>query len=132
MPSAAQQNAAPDRPDQEADRRAITHLAFLDDREQYTPVYAMEIARRLSRLGDQAGAMRKAERAVSIAPYDPRPRELAATIAVRLGDLTTAERHILALTRIEPDRDIHRRRLEALRGKMSPPAPQPKEKTGGP
>lgn len=132
LAQSAQQNAAPDRPDQEADRRAITHLAFLDDREQYTPVYAMEIARRLSRLGDQAGAMRKAERAVSIAPYDPRPRELAATIAVRLGDLTTAERHILALTRIEPDRDIHRRRLEALRGKMSPPAPQPKEKTGGP
>lgn len=104
--------------DATAARAAITHLEFLDVREQYSPVFATELARRLALLNDWSSAMTKAERAVSIAPYDARPRELAASIAVRTGDLASAERHIVALTKLEPDRDIHRQRLDALRQRM--------------
>ena len=50
-----------------------------------------------------------------IAPYDPRPRELAATVAIQAKELPTAERHIVALTVLEPDREIHRKRLDAVR-----------------
>ena len=46
-------------------------------------------------------------------------RELAAEVAVRTGDWAEAERHVRALTRIEPDREIHRRRLEAIRAKIN-------------
>jgi tetratricopeptide (TPR) repeat protein len=109
-------------PEETADiRRAVEHLEFLDQREQYTPTYAMELARRYQMLKEWAKAGEKAERAVSIAPYDARPRELAATIAIQMGDLTAAERHIVALTRLEPDREIHKKRLEALRGRMKSP-----------
>lgn len=102
-------------------RRAIEHLEFVDQREQYTPTYAMELARRYAQLKDWPRAIARAERAVSIAPFDPRPRELAATIAIQAGgsELARAERQIAALTRLEPDRDIHKRRLEAIRKKIA-------------
>lgn len=95
--------------------RAIPHLEYLDAREQRTPLYAMELARRYAALGDFTKASAKAERATQIAPYDARPRELAATVAIQSKDLPTAERHIVALTVLEPDREIHRKRLEAVR-----------------
>ena len=39
----------------------------------------------------------------------------AARMALLAGDRAAAERHLTALTIIEPDREIHRRRLGALR-----------------
>ncbi len=98
--------------------RAIPHLEYLDAREQKTPAYASELARRYAAQRDFARALRSAERATQIAPYDARPRELAATVAIQAGELRTADRHILALTELEPDRPIHRERLEALRKRM--------------
>lgn len=95
--------------------RAVPHLEYLDAREQRTPLYAMELARRYATMGDFTKASAKAERATQIAPYDARTRELAATIAIQAKDLPTAERHIVALTVLEPDREIHRKRLEAVR-----------------
>ena len=78
----------------------------------------MELARRYAQLKQWPLAMSRALRAVSISPFDARCRELAATVAIQAGDLKGAERQILALTRIEPDREVHKRRLEALRKKM--------------
>jgi tetratricopeptide (TPR) repeat protein len=97
--------------------KAIPHLEFLDQREQRTPLYAMELARRYAAIGDLTKARARAERATQIAPFDPQPRELAATIDIQARNFDEAQRHLLALSQIEPDRDIHKRRLEAL-GKL--------------
>lgn len=98
--------------------RAIEHLEYLDAREQKTTAYATELARLYfarAGEGDLERARVKAERATQIAPYVAPPRELAAAIAIKARDFDSAERHIVALTRLEPDREIHAQRLEALR-----------------
>ncbi len=95
--------------------KAIPHLEFLDQREQKLPTYAMELARRYAALGEMPKAAASAERATQIDPFNPVPRELAATIAIQSKDLAGAERHIEALTQLEPTRDIHKQRLEAIR-----------------
>jgi tetratricopeptide (TPR) repeat protein len=94
--------------------QAIAHLEYLDAREQKTPIYAMELAKRYAATGDMDKAKAKSERATQIDPFNARPRELAATIAIQARDYPTAQRHIEALTQIEPTRDIHTKRLEAL------------------
>jgi hypothetical protein len=66
-------------------------------------------------LGEPEKAAAKAERARTIAPYDAGLRELAATVALTRKDYATAEREILALTKLEPDRAIHKERLEKVR-----------------
>jgi tetratricopeptide (TPR) repeat protein len=94
---------------------AIPHLEFLDAREQHSAAYAVALTRRYAATGDWEKAKAKATRAVQIAPFDADMRELAATVALRMNDYDEAERQILALIEIEPDREIHQRRLEALR-----------------
>lgn len=96
---------------------AAPHLEYLDAREQHSAAYAVELARLYAARGDLERAAAKAERATIIAPFVPSHRELAATVALMRSDTPTAERHLLALTIIEPERDIHRRRLEALRAR---------------
>ncbi|GJQ29271.1 MAG: hypothetical protein HBSAPP03_11550 [Phycisphaerae bacterium] len=93
---------------------AIPHLEYLDLREQSSSGYAMELARRYRDLGEHAKALGKVERAIQIAPYDPKLREFAATTAIVAGDWAMAEHNIRALMTLEPDREIHARRLEAL------------------
>lgn len=95
--------------------RAIPHLEFLDAREQYQTTFAAELARRYAARKDWENASIKAERAVCIAPFEAPIRELAATIAVQRQDFAAARRHIEALIAIEPDREIHKKRLEAVR-----------------
>lgn len=94
--------------------RAIPHLEFLDAREIHTPAYAAALADLYAKSGNPTGAQEKAERAASIAPFDADQREQAARMALLNNDLDAAERHLTALAIIEPDRDIHRRRLDAL------------------
>lgn len=96
--------------------RAVEHLEFLDVREIHSPAYAAELAGLYAKLGDHARAHAKAERAATIAPFDAAQREQAARMALLAGDRAAAERHLVALTIIEPDREVHARRLEALRG----------------
>lgn len=96
---------------------AIPHLEFLDVREVHSPAYAAELAELYAKTGRPDLAFAKAERASSIAPFDATLREQAARYAILAGDLGSAERHLEALTIIEPDRDIHARRLEALRAR---------------
>ncbi len=99
--------------------RAIPHLEYLDAREERSATYAEALARRYAGMRDFERASARAERCTQIAPYRGELRELAATVAILRGDLSTAERHLLALTVLEPDRTIHRERLERLRERMA-------------
>ncbi|HWO94357.1 MAG TPA: hypothetical protein VNL92_06290, partial [Dehalococcoidia bacterium] len=103
---------------------AIPHLEFLDAREQSSPGFAIELARRYMALGQSENALAKAARATRISPYDPSVREHAAAIAIRAGDLAKAERHIQALIVLEPDRPLHKQRLDALRAMMADQTPK--------
>jgi tetratricopeptide (TPR) repeat protein len=98
--------------------KAVPHLEYLDAREQGSPVYAAELARAYLVLGESDKAAAKAERACTIAPYDANLRELAATIALTRKDYAAAEKQIVALTKLEPDRKKHKERLEAVRKLM--------------
>jgi tetratricopeptide (TPR) repeat protein len=96
-------------------RRAVPHLEFLDAREDKKPTFAAQLAAIYAQMGelDKAGA--KAERAVRIAPFDARQRELAAGIALQRGETSEAQRHIEAMVLIEPEQPLHRERLEAVK-----------------
>jgi cellulose synthase operon protein C len=98
---------------------AIPHLEFLDAREQKSPEYAMELARRHAALGAFEAGYAKADRATQIAPFLAGARELAATTAIQGKRWTEARRHLEALAAIEPDRPLHQQRLEAL-GRLAP------------
>lgn len=99
----------------EAPDEAVPHLEYLDAREQKSAAYAVELARRYTARGDMPRAQAKIERATQIAPFDPKHRETAASIALKSGDLASAERHLAALTEIEPQHDLHRERLRRVR-----------------
>ena len=81
----------------------------------------IELARLFASASEWDLATTKSERATTIAPFDADVRELAARVAIKSGRLDDAERHILALTQIEPDRELHVRRLDAVRGMLSRP-----------
>lgn len=98
---------------------AIPHLEYLDAREQSTPGYAVELARRYLTLNELEKAGAKADRATQISPYDPKIREFAATVALVRKEYAAAERHIRALIMLEPNVEQHKLRLEALRKKMA-------------
>lgn len=93
---------------------AIEHLEFLDVREERVATWASQLAALYAQAGRLDEAFAKAERATRIAPYAAQHREQAATIALRRGDRATAKRHLEFLAALEPDRAIHRQRLEAL------------------
>ena len=96
------------------DAAALRHLRELDLRADKDNIYALAIARNRRAAGDAAAAMAAAERAVRMNPFDASVRELAASIAVEAGQLGVARVHVAALTALEPDREIHRRRLERV------------------
>lgn len=98
-------------------RAAIPHLEFLDVREQHSASYAMELARSYAAVGDWTNAWAKARRATRVDPFNPAARELAASVALKRSDIPAAEQQIIVLTKLEPDREIHRKRLEAIRAK---------------
>lgn len=105
-------------PDSQAQLAAIPHLEYLDAREQKLTAFATQLAKLYfarNQEGDLTLAHAKAERATQLAPYEAPPRELAAAIAIKNKQFDTAERHITALTKLEPDREIHQQRLDALR-----------------
>lgn len=104
-----------DRGDEASQDKAIVHLEFLDARAQYTPAFAAALAKRYAEVGEKQKAVVKAERAVSIAPYDADQRELAARIALVAGNYADAERHLDALTKIEPEIAQHATRLARVR-----------------
>ncbi len=98
-------------------KQAIPFLEYLDARETYSPAYAGELAL-LYAQGVQPDhakfAMQRALRAVSIAPYDADQRERAARVALLTNNMDEAVHQLEALIALEPDRQIHQRRLDAL------------------
>ncbi|MEM1424107.1 MAG: tetratricopeptide repeat protein, partial [Planctomycetota bacterium] len=94
--------------------RAIPHLEFLDDREIYSPAYAVALARRYAERADYDRALASARKAVRVSPFDGDYRELAATVAIRAERFDEARHHLEALTVLEPTIEQHKRRLEAL------------------
>lgn len=95
--------------------RAIPHLEHLDERENNSAAYAVQLAKLYTQRGSAPQAFEFATRSTRVAPFNATNRELAAAAAIQAGSLEEAERHILALTEIEPDRQQHRLRLDALR-----------------
>ncbi len=96
------------------DERALFHLRELDIRADKDNIYAVAIARNRRAGKDFPAAITAVERAVRMNPFDPSVRELAAAIAVESGSLERARPHIEALMFLEPDRPLHRTRLERL------------------
>ena len=97
------------------DDDAFGHLRELDLRADKDNVYALAIARNRRAAGEMPAASEAAERAVRMNPFDATVRELAAAIAVEAGRFDRAEVHIESLVVLEPDRDIHRKRLARIR-----------------
>ena len=98
---------------------AIPYLEYLDAREIHSPALAGELALLYAQSDQPDRAIAKALRAVSIAPYDADQRERAAQVALIVGDTQQAIHQLEALITLEPDREIHQRRLEALK-KLNP------------
>lgn len=94
--------------------KAIPHLEYLDAREIHSPAYAGQLALLYAQTGETQKAIAKALRAVAIAPFDADQRERAARVALIVKDYEQAKHQLEALTIIEPDREIHQRRLEAI------------------
>lgn len=98
--------------------RAIEHLEYLDAREVHSSAYADELAMIYARNGMREKAVEKALVAVRRAPFSAHAREQAARIAMIAGDLETAAHHIRVLTELEPDREIHQQRLDAIEQRL--------------
>jgi len=113
--------------DAAGDAAALRHLRELDLRADKDNVYALAIARNRRAAGDLPASLAAADRAVRINPFDASVRELAAAIAVEAGRLDQAELHIAALVELEPDRPVHRQRLERVRSMRGQGAPAAKE-----
>lgn len=94
--------------------KAIPHLEYLDAREVNSDAYAIELAKRYAALHEWDRAEAKATRAVTIAPFDPSNRELAARVAIAMRDYDTAEHDLKVLIELEPNQARHKQRLEAL------------------
>jgi tetratricopeptide (TPR) repeat protein len=94
--------------------KAVPALEYLDARETYSPAFAGELALLYAQTNQPELAMSKALRAVRIAPYDADQRERAARVALLTGNLQEAKHQLEALVKLEPDRAIHQRRLDAF------------------
>jgi len=94
--------------------KAIDHLEYLDARETYSPAFAGELALLYAQTNQPERAMSKALRAVRIAPYDADQRERAARVALLSNNTKEAIHQLETLVKLEPDRAIHQRRLDAL------------------
>ncbi|MSR18785.1 MAG: tetratricopeptide repeat protein [Phycisphaerales bacterium] len=93
---------------------ARVHLEALDQTSERVNAYALELVRLHRLAGRTSEALAMAQRAVRIDPYSAPTRELAATVAVEAGDLEQARVQIEALMLLEPDRAIHKQRLERI------------------
>ncbi len=96
-------------------RDAIPHLVWLDAREDKTPTYAAQLSSLYVQYGELDKAWAKAVRATQMAPYEARYRERAAAVALQRKDGDSARRQIEAMIVLEPDRAIHRQRLDAVK-----------------
>ena len=99
-------------------RGAVEHLEFLDVREVHSSAYADELAMIYAKNGHGEKAVEKSLVAVRRAPFSAHAREQAARIAMIAGELEIAAHHIAVLTDLEPDRVIHKQRLDAIQERI--------------
>jgi predicted Zn-dependent protease len=104
---------------------ALPNLRRLDALEERDPAYSLEIARLEREAGHAREALHAVEKAARIDGYDPATRELAAAIAIEVGELATAMRHLRALRLLEPEVQRHVERIERLRRLMDAKATPP-------
>ena len=93
-------------------------LELLDRGENYSARWSRILAdlhRKAGRLDDAWGAV---VRALYCEPYDAGLRETAATLALQRGDFPEAKRQIEALVILEPDRELHQKRLKAVEQRL--------------
>ena len=109
------------------DPAALGHLRELDLRADKDNVFALAIARNRRAARDLPAALASAERAARMNPFDASVRELAAAIAVEGKRYDRAEVHIEALVALEPDRPLHKQRLERLKALSAPATATPEK-----
>ncbi len=97
--------------DLDAAIRALRHLAQHDNTHGQL---AANLSERLRAQGDAREALEYAELAVRRRPYHAPYRELAATLALQVGDTDAALHHLLANPDLEPLVAVHPTRLAAL------------------
>ena len=95
-------------------QNAVPYLEELDRREQSTGAFAAELAGLYRQQKMYARAEAKVQRALIIEPFNAGYRELAAAVALQEKDYAEARHQLVALSRIEPDRPQHTKRLQAL------------------
>jgi tetratricopeptide (TPR) repeat protein len=93
---------------------AVEHLRMLAQRATDDPSPWVSLAQVQRSLGDHAGALDSARRALRIDPYDPQLRERVAAFAVEAQALECARHQVEALLLLEPGQPLHERRLQAI------------------
>ena len=93
---------------------AIGSLQLLERGDNYSAAWSKRLADLYRADGRLDDAQRSLQRALYCEPYNATFREDSATVALQRGDLAEAEHQILALIILEPDRDIHPKRLDAV------------------
>jgi tetratricopeptide (TPR) repeat protein len=98
--------------------KAIGALQRLDRVETGHGTWAFYLARLYRQVGQMDEALASARRALDREPYNPRYRELAATLALQAKKPKRALHHLQAMPRLEPKVAKHHVRLAALHHRM--------------
>ena len=99
---------------------AIGSLQLLERGDNYSAAWSKQLADLHRTAGRLDQAQRALTRALRCEPYNPTFREDAATVALQRGDVAAAQHQIEALIILEPDRELHRKRLEAIKKMQTP------------
>lgn len=99
---------------------AIGSLQLLERSDNYSAAWSKRLADLHRAAGRLVPAQRALERALRCEPYNATFREDAATVALQRADTAAALHHIQALVILEPDRELHRKRLDAIKKMIAP------------
>lgn len=93
-------------------------LAQLDQQEQNSGTWAVQLSQITREAGDLNAAYESMRRAIHREPYNATYREQTAAIALQMGDMEAALYQLKALPMLEPDRVVHHIRLAAIYKKI--------------
>lgn len=97
---------------------AIAPLVDLDSTESMIGDYAYQLTELYRQTGNIEAAAGSSKRAVGRAPFNPKYRELAATVALQAGDMDEALHQMKVLAELEPHQAIHQLRVAAILQRM--------------
>lgn len=98
--------------------QATGPLAYLDQQEQNSGAWSVQLSRIYRESGNLDAAYRAMLRAIHREPYNATFREQTAAIALQRSDMQGALYQLQALPMLEPDRAVHQIRLAAIYKKM--------------